>query len=64
MFLKGEADAVDVVYTRFINTLTQRPDVRALLPMGSTESLLAEARGQAGQAAADSRLISCLSRTR
>ena len=31
MFLKGEADAVDVLYTRFINTLWQRPDSRALL---------------------------------
>jgi F-type H+-transporting ATPase subunit gamma len=51
MFLKGEADAVDVLYTRFINTLSQRPDSRALLPMGSTESIVAEARGQAAQAA-------------
>ena len=40
MFLKGEADAVDVLYTRFINTLSQRPDARALLPIGSAESLL------------------------
>jgi F-type H+-transporting ATPase subunit gamma len=47
MFLKGEADAVDVLYTRFINTLSQRPDARALLPMGSAESLLTEARSQA-----------------
>ena len=39
MFLKGEADAVDVLYTRFINTLSQRPDLRAFLPMGSAESL-------------------------
>jgi F-type H+-transporting ATPase subunit gamma len=50
MFLKGEADAVDVLYTRFINTLSQRPDVHTLLPMGSTESLLADSRGQAAHA--------------
>jgi len=50
LFLKGEADAVDVAYTRFINTLSQRPDLRPLLPMGSTESLRAEARTQAGAA--------------
>ena len=40
LFLKGEADAVDVLYTRFINTLSQRPDLRPLLPMGSAESLV------------------------
>ncbi|MGO8929021.1 MAG: ATP synthase F1 subunit gamma [Limisphaerales bacterium] len=49
MFLKGEADTVDVVYTRFINTLSQRPDSYALLPMGSTESFLSQARSQAGR---------------
>ncbi len=46
MFLKGETDAVDVLYTRFINTLSQRPDLRLFLPMGSAESLLAEAGAQ------------------
>lgn len=46
MFLKGETDAVDVLYTRFINTLSQRPDLRLFLPMGSAESLLTEACGQ------------------
>ena len=51
MFLKGETDAVEVLYTRFINTLSQRPDLRPFLPMGSAESLLAEARGHADQRA-------------
>ena len=60
MFLKGETDAVDVVYTRFINTLSQRPDLRALLPMGSTESLRAEARSQAPQGATERRHIDFL----
>jgi F-type H+-transporting ATPase subunit gamma len=60
MFMKGEADAVDVVYTRFINTLSQRPDLRALLPMGSSESLRAEARGQAPEAPAGQRRIDFL----
>ena len=46
-FLKHEVDAVDVIYTRFINTLSQRPDKRALLPMGSVESLRSEARTDA-----------------
>jgi F-type H+-transporting ATPase subunit gamma len=60
MFLKGEADAVDVVYTRFINTLSQRPDVRPLLPMGSTESLRAEARSHVPPGLAERRRIDFL----
>ena len=66
MFLKGEADAVDVLYTRFINTLSQRPDLRAFLPMGSAESLVTEARSRAapGRRLSISTLISFLSRTR
>ena len=47
-FLKGEVDAVDVLYTRFVNTLSQRPEARPLLPIGSVESLRAEAHGAAG----------------
>jgi F-type H+-transporting ATPase subunit gamma len=37
-FLKGEVDQVEVLYTKFINTLSQRPDVQVLLPSGSVES--------------------------
>ena len=33
LFLKGEVDRVDVVYTNFISTLTQKPEVRQLLPI-------------------------------
>ena len=50
LFLKGEVDAVDVLYTRFINTLSQRPEARPLLPIGSVESLRAEVRGNAKEA--------------
>jgi F-type H+-transporting ATPase subunit gamma len=60
MFLKGEADAVEVVYTRFINTLSQRPDLRALLPMGSTETLRAEARSHSPEPPAEQRRIDFL----
>jgi F-type H+-transporting ATPase subunit gamma len=45
-------DAVDVIYTRFINTLSQRPDKRALLPMATAEGLRAEVRDEAKAAAA------------
>ena len=34
LFLKGEVDRVDVLYTNFINTLSQKPEVRQLLPIG------------------------------
>jgi F-type H+-transporting ATPase subunit gamma len=47
MFLKGETEVVEVLYTRFINTLSQRPDLRPFLPMGSAETLLKEARTHA-----------------
>ena len=34
LFLKGEVDSVDVLFTNFINTLTQKPESRQLLPIG------------------------------
>jgi F-type H+-transporting ATPase subunit gamma len=34
MFLKGEVDAVDILFPRFINTLTQQPQVVPFLPIG------------------------------
>jgi F-type H+-transporting ATPase subunit gamma len=33
MFLKGEVDAVDILFPRFINTLTQQPQVVPFLPI-------------------------------
>jgi F-type H+-transporting ATPase subunit gamma len=42
MFLKKEVDQVDIVFTQFINTLTQKPEVRTLLP-------IAEIRGFSGK---------------
>src|SRR5579871_1754644 len=34
MFLDGEVDAVDILYPRFINTLTQQPQIIPFLPIG------------------------------
>src|SRR6202012_239082 len=34
MFLDGEVDAVDILYPRFINTLTQTPTAVPFLPIG------------------------------
>jgi F-type H+-transporting ATPase subunit gamma len=42
MFLKGEVDCVDLIYTRFINTLSQKVEVRRLLPIGELQVLLNE----------------------
>ncbi len=41
LFLKGEADRVDVIFTRFINTLTQKPETRELLPIGEVQTVTA-----------------------
>jgi F-type H+-transporting ATPase subunit gamma len=39
LFEKGEVDEVQVLFTRFINTLSQRPEVRPLLPMGDIHAM-------------------------
>lgn len=48
MFLKGEVDQVDVLYTNFINTLTQKPEVRQLLPIGKIQAFEVGVEGQGG----------------
>lgn len=53
LFLKGEVDAVDVLYTRFINTLSQRSEVQPLLPIADVAAVGAEARRHGAQPAAD-----------
>ena len=42
-FLSGEVDKVSVLYTQFVNTITQRPVVRTLLPITEFELLPKEA---------------------
>jgi F-type H+-transporting ATPase subunit gamma len=41
MFADEEVDQVDVLFTRFINTLSQRPEVRMLLPLSEFKPLTA-----------------------
>jgi F-type H+-transporting ATPase subunit gamma len=43
LFLREEVDLVEVLYTRFVNTLSQRPDVLPLLPMAPIESMQKQA---------------------
>ena len=45
LFLGGQVDAVDIVFTNYINTLTQKPEVRPLLPMGRLQKLEADLTG-------------------
>jgi F-type H+-transporting ATPase subunit gamma len=49
LFTKGEADEVVVLYTKFINTLTQKPEARTLLPIGEIKALEADLAGEGGK---------------
>jgi F-type H+-transporting ATPase subunit gamma len=39
LFLKGEVDRVDILFTNFVSTLTQRPEMRQLLPVGEIKAV-------------------------
>jgi F-type H+-transporting ATPase subunit gamma len=41
LFLKGEADAVDVLYTNFVSTLVQQPKTIPFLPVGKIQGVKA-----------------------
>src|SRR5436190_3590795 len=41
MFLKEEVDRVDILYTNFISTLNQKPEVLPLLPIGELKGISA-----------------------
>ncbi|MHB8520563.1 MAG: ATP synthase F1 subunit gamma [Limisphaerales bacterium] len=41
LFLKGEVDRVDILFTNYISTLNQRPDLRAFLPAGEIQAVSA-----------------------
>jgi F-type H+-transporting ATPase subunit gamma len=46
MFLKGEVDRVDVLFTNFISTLTQKAEIRTLLPIREIRGLTSEVKGE------------------
>jgi F-type H+-transporting ATPase subunit gamma len=50
LFLKGVVHQVDILFTNFISTLNQRPEVRPFLPVGEIRALEADVAG--GEAAA------------
>src|SRR5438552_10578028 len=41
MFTKGEVDRVDILFTKFVSTLNQRPEVRQFLPVGEIKPVSA-----------------------
>ena len=47
MFLKGEVDRVDIVFTQFVSTLTQKPQLVPFLPVGEIDELHAHLKGAA-----------------
>jgi len=51
LFLKGEVDEVVAIFTRFINTLSQRPDSRVILPMVPVEQMAEGAAEGEGKSA-------------
>lgn len=41
LFVKGDVDQVDVLFTNFVSTLTQKPEVRSFLPVGEIKAVSA-----------------------
>jgi F-type H+-transporting ATPase subunit gamma len=41
LYLKGEVGSVDILYTQFVSTLNQKPEVRQLLPIGEIKHVTA-----------------------
>ena len=51
LFTSGKVDQVDVLYTNFISTMVQKPEVRQLLPIREITALDADVQGEsAGRA--------------
>src|SRR5689334_11706031 len=47
LFTKGEVDQVDILFTNFISTLTQKPDSLQLLPVGEIKGVTVGLHGHA-----------------
>ena len=48
LFLKGEVDRVDILFTNFISTLNQKPELRPFLPIGEVKAVEAGVEGHGG----------------
>ncbi len=47
LFLSGEVDRVDVLFTNFISTLTQKPEMMQILPIGEIKAFATDVKGEA-----------------
>ncbi len=47
LFESGEVDHVDVAFSNFVNTITQKPEVQTLLPIGEIQGVHAGVEGEA-----------------
>lgn len=48
LFLRGEVDAVEVLYTNFISTMTQKPHRTPFLPVGEITGVTSDISGEHG----------------
>ncbi len=48
LFLKGEVDRVDVLFTNFISTLNQKPELRQFLPLREIKAVDMDVSGEGG----------------
>jgi F-type H+-transporting ATPase subunit gamma len=46
LFLKGEVDHVDIMFTNFVSTLVQKPELKTLLPIGEIKGVQAGVHGE------------------
>jgi F-type H+-transporting ATPase subunit gamma len=46
LFLKGEVDHVEVLFTNFVSTLVQKPETKQLLPIGEIKGVAAGVHGE------------------
>jgi F-type H+-transporting ATPase subunit gamma len=51
IYLKGEADQVDILFTNFVSTLVQKPETRQLLPISEIKHVKAGIGADAGHSA-------------
>ncbi|MEY2410339.1 MAG: F-type H+-transporting ATPase subunit gamma [Verrucomicrobiota bacterium] len=51
LFVSGKVDQVDILFSDFVNVMTQKPELRSFLPIGDIESVRASLHGGSGGSA-------------
>jgi len=54
-FREGDIDTIEVLFPKFVNTLTQEPRLTPLVPLGSLRTFVEEHVGEFGESSADDR---------